>query len=130
VKIQKKPIVAIILSLKSKYNDLVTEDRHLLWVDTSYDEKGMPCLDVDRSTNPTEARLIALALVQINQQMRQKRFNSKNKFKVGVVSFYQSQCRTIREAIKKVNQGQIRFDAIDVEINTVIRYQGKENKLF
>ena len=115
--------------LKSKYNDLVTEDKHLLWIDTSYDEKGMPCLDVEGSTNPTEARLIALALVRINEQMRQKRFNSKNKYKVGVVSFYQSQCRTIREAIKKVNQGQIRFDAIDVEINTVIRYQGKEKPI-
>lgn len=117
------------ITLKSKYNDLVTEDKHLLWVDTSYDEKGIACLDVDGSTNPTEAKLIAQVLVRINEQMRQKGFNSKNKYKVGVVSFYQAQCRTIREAIKKVNQGQIRFDAIDVEINTVIRYQGKEKPI-
>jgi len=115
--------------LKSKYNDLVTEDKHLLWVDTSNDEKGVACLDVDRSTNPTEARLIAQTLVRINEQMQRKGFNSKNKYKVGVVSFYQAQCRTIREAIRKVNQGQIRFDAIDVEINTVIRYQGKEKPI-
>ena len=86
-------------------------------------------MDVDGSTNPTEAILIAQVLVRINEQMRQKGFNSKNKYKVGVVSFYQAQCRTIREAIKKVNQGQIRFDAIDVEINTVIRYQGKEKPI-
>lgn len=115
--------------LKSKYNDLVTEDKHLLWVDTSNDEKGVACLDVDRSTNPTEARLIAQTLVRINEQMQQKGYNSKNQYKVGVVSFYQAQCRTIREAIKKVNQGQPRFDAIDVEVNTVIRYQGKEKPI-
>lgn len=119
------------VTLKSKYNDLVTSDKHLLWVDTSYDEKGMACLDEDR-TNITEAKLIAQALVRINEQMRQNGFNAKapqDKQKVGVVSFYQAQCRVIREAIKSVNQGNLKFDAIDVEINTVIRYQGKEKPI-
>ena len=46
-----------------------------------------------------------------------------------MVSFYQSQCRVIRDEIRKVNQGQIYFNAIDVEVNTVIRYQGKEKPI-
>ncbi|UIP24173.1 DEAD/DEAH box helicase [Acinetobacter towneri] len=120
------------VTLKSKYNDLVTSDNHLLWIDTSYDEKGMACLDEERSTNPTEAKLIAHALVNINEQMKKAGFNakdSKGKQKVGVVSFYQAQCRVIREAIKSVNHGSLKFDAIDVEINTVIRYQGKEKPI-
>jgi len=103
----------------------------LLWVDTSYDEKGIACCDDDR-TNITEAKLIAQALVRINQQMRQNGFDvkaPKGKQKVGIVSFYQAQCRVIREAIKNINQGNLKFDAIDVEINTVIRYQGKEKPI-
>ena len=119
------------VTFNSKYNNLVTSDKHLLWVDTSYDEKGIACCDDDR-TNITEAKLIAQALVRINQQMRQNGFDvkaPKGKQKVGIVSFYQAQCRVIREAIKNINQGNLKFDAIDVEINTVIRYQGKEKPI-
>ncbi|MEQ1274993.1 AAA domain-containing protein [Acinetobacter ursingii] len=120
------------VTFNSKYNNLVTSDKHLLWVDTSYDEKGMACLDEDR-TNITEAKLIAQALVKINEQMRQQGFgekSAKGQQKVGVVSFYQAQCRVIREAIKSVNNGRLLFDAIGlVEINTVIRYQGKEKPI-
>ena len=82
------------VTFNSKYNNLVTSDKHLLWVDTSYDEKGMACLDEDR-TNITEAKLIAQALVKINEQMRQQGFgekSAKGQQKVGVVSFYQAQC--------------------------------------
>ena len=64
--------------------------------------------------------------------MRQNGFDvkaPKGKQKVGIVSFYQAQCRVIREAIKNINQGNLKFDAIDVEINTVIRYQGKEKPI-
>lgn len=120
------------VTLRSKNNNLISEQNHLLWVDTSYDEKGAVCLDVEGSTNPTEARLIAQTLVEINAQMRGQGFTQKSekgKLKVGVVSFYQSQCRVIREAIKHANRGQLKFDAIDVEINTVIRYQGKEKPI-
>ena len=101
----------------------------MLWVDTSYDEKGAPCIDVEGSSNPVEARLIAQTLKSINDQMLKQGFGSKKRQKVGVVSFYQSQCRVIRDEIRKVNQGQIYFNAIDVEVNTVIRYQGKEKPI-
>ena len=77
--------------------------------------------------------MIAQALVKINEQMRQQGFgekSAKGQQKVGVVSFYQAQCRVIREAIKSVNNGRLLFDAIGlVEINTVIRYQGKEKPI-
>ena len=53
----------------------------------------------------------------------------KKKQEVGVVSFYAAQCRVIREAIKRQNNGKVQFNAIHVEINTVIRYQGKEKPI-
>ena len=114
--------------LKSKLNTLVDAKKHLLWVDTSNDENGVAYRD-DESTNVTEAKLIAKTLVNINAQMKQQGYHSKNKQKVGVVSFYQSQCRTIRDEIRKANSGKLDFDAIHVEINTVIRYQGKEKPI-
>uniref|UniRef100_UPI00201D60E7 AAA domain-containing protein n=2 Tax=Acinetobacter baumannii TaxID=470 RepID=UPI00201D60E7 len=83
----------------------------------------------DESSNVTEAKLIAKTLININLQMKQQGYHSKNKQKVGVVSFYQSQCRTIRDEIRKANGGKLDFDAIHVEINTVIRYQGKEKPI-
>ena len=114
--------------LKSKLNTLVDANKHLLWVDTSNDEKGVSYRD-DESSNLTEAKLIAKTLININLQMKQQGYHSKNKQKVGVVSFYQSQCRTIRDEIRKANGGKLDFDAIHVEINTVIRYQGKEKPI-
>lgn len=117
------------LVLQGEDNVLLSPQDHLLWVDTSYDEKGAPCIDVEGSSNPVEARLIAQTLKSINDQMLKQGFGSKKRQKVGVVSFYQSQCRVIRDEIRKVNQGQIYFNAIDVEVNTVIRYQGKEKPI-
>lgn len=83
-------------------------------------------IKIMKSTNVTEAKLIAKTLVNINAQMKQQGYNRQNQQKVGVVSFYQSQCRTIRNEIRKENGGKLDFEAIHVEINTVIRYQGKE----
>lgn len=45
-----------------------------------------------------------------------------------MVSFYARQCRLIRDAIRKIRPSG-RFDFLDVEINTVIRYQGKEKPI-
>lgn len=114
--------------LKSKLNTLVDANKHLLWVDTSKDENGVAYKDHE-STNVTEAKLIAKTLVNINAQMKQQGYNRQNQQKVGVVSFYQSQCRTIRNEIRKENGGKLDFEAIQVEINTVIRYQGKEKPI-
>ena len=44
------------------------------------------------------------------------------------MSFYARQCRLIREAIRAVKPSG-RFDCLDVEVNTVIRYQGKEKPI-
>ncbi len=117
------------LYLKGKTNQLLTPQNHVLWIDTSNDLKNNRYKEKEDQTNPLEAQLIAETLMKINQQMLTQGFNKKNKQKVGVVSFYVAQCRVIRHAIRKVNHGQLQFDAIHVEINTVIRYQGKEKPI-
>ena len=117
------------VTLTGKNNSLISQDDHLLWIDTSYDLKGSAFKESEERTNRLEARLIAHTLKNINEQSRQNGFSQKKKQKVGVVSFYASQCRVIREEIRKVNGGNIQFDAIHVEINTVIRYQGKEKPI-
>ncbi|HCE4573863.1 TPA: AAA family ATPase [Vibrio parahaemolyticus] len=109
-------------------NEYRVED-HILWIDTSYNLDGNVFKESEDRTNRLEARLIAHTLKTINEQSIQNGFSQKKKQKVGVVSFYASQCRVIRDEIRKVNGGNIQFDAIHVEINTVIRYQGKEKPI-
>lgn len=115
---------------------LLTPDDHVLWVDTTYNLHGqIHHEDMDGKqplrTNKLEAELIAETLEQIEQQSVAQGYSPTNKRKVGVVSFYAKQCREIRAAIRrrrpKGSNG--RFDSLDVEVNTVIRYQGKEKPI-
>lgn len=117
------------ISLQSANNSLLAPKDHVLWIDTSNDLKGKPFNESEDRTNRMEAKLIAQTLVDINRQCEQQGFNKSNKQVVGVVSFYAAQCRVIRDEIKKLNKGKMQFDAIHVEINTVIRYQGKEKPI-
>ena len=117
--------------LKSRNNRLLSANDHVLWIDTSLDLKRKPFKESEDRTNRLEAELIAKTLVEINQQYSQQGFGKQGKKKqeVGVVSFYAAQCRVIREAIKRHNHGKVQFNAIHIEINTVIRYQGKEKPI-
>ena len=101
---------------------------HVLWVDTYLDTQNQPySIPTDRNINVVEAQLIARTLVDIDNQCESAGYGPYNKLKIGVVSFYQPQCRTIRQEIAKLLKRHNNwFQNIDVEINTVIRYQGKE----
>ncbi len=113
---------------------LVTPEDHVLWVDTSRNLAGkMHHEDKDQSgkflrSNQMEAELIAHTLLQLDHQSAEAGFSPQNRRHVGVVSFYAKQCRLIRNAIRKVTPNG-RFPCLDVEINTVIRYQGKEKPI-
>lgn len=115
---------------------LLTPDDHALWVDTTYNlHNQIHREDMDgnqpRRTNKLEAELIAETLEQIERQSAAQGYSRSNKRKVGVVSFYANQCREIRAAIRRRRpQGSNgRFECLDVEVNTVIRYQGKEKAI-
>lgn len=115
---------------------LLTSSDHVLWVDTTYNLRNeIHREDMNGSqslrTNGLEAELIAEALEQINAQSLTQGYSPSKKRKVGVVSFYANQCREIRNAIRRRRpQGSNgRFESLDVEVNTVIRYQGKEKPI-
>ncbi|MEI7086315.1 AAA domain-containing protein [Pectobacterium versatile] len=115
---------------------LLTPDDHALWVDTTYNlNNQIHREDMDghqpRRTNRLEAELIAETLEQIERQSVAQGYSRTNKCKVGVVSFYANQCREIRAAIcrRRPKESNGSFDCLDVEVNTVIRYQGKEKSI-
>ena len=107
---------------------VMSKDHHVLWVDTTLNEKGESYrISGDINVNEVEARLIARTLVDIDRQCALAGYGTNRRLEVGVVSFYQPQCRVIREAIASLlGRRRNLFSAIDVDINTVIRYQGKE----
>lgn len=121
------------LTFKTPHERLLGKNDHILWIDTSDDEQGKRYRITDGNTNVLEAKLIARTLVEMNRQLEASgEYGKHNKMKVGVVSFYQPQCRVIRQEIRnliKPKKGVAWFSAIDVEINTVIRYQGKEKQV-
>lgn len=127
------------LTLKSVVDGsspLLTPDDHVLWVDTTYNlNNQIHREDMDGKqplrTNKLEAELIAETLEQIEQQSAVQGYSQTNKRKVGVVSFYTRQCREIRSAIRRrrPKESNGRFNFLDVEVNTVIRYQGKEKPI-
>lgn len=115
---------------------LLTPSDHVLWVDTTYNLRN----EIHREdmsgnqplrTNRLEAELIAETLEQINRQSATQGFSLSRKRKVGVVSFYANQCREIRAAMRRrrPQDSNGRYECLDVEVNTVIRYQGKEKPI-
>ena len=114
-----------------EFKGLLSKKDHVLWIDTTDDEKGkrFSINDGQSNINVLESRMIAKTLVDMNRQLETLGYGKDNKMKVGVVSFYQPQCRVIRDEIRKINKDKLSFSAIDVEINTVIRYQGKEKPI-
>lgn len=117
-------------------SSLLTPGDHALWVDTTYNlHNQIHREDMDgsqpRRTNKLEAELIAETLEQIERQSAAQGYSRTNKRKVGVVSFYANQCREIRAAIRRrrPKESNGRFECLDVEVNTVIRYQGKEKSI-
>jgi hypothetical protein len=113
---------------------VVHEGDHVLWVDTSRNLDGqIHKEDMDANGKPArsnrlEAQLIAHTLLQLDKESALVGYSSQRRRHVGVVSFYARQCRLIREAIRAVKPSG-RFDCLDVEVNTVIRYQGKEKPI-
>ncbi|MCK0533946.1 MULTISPECIES: AAA domain-containing protein [unclassified Anaerobiospirillum] len=120
------------LSFTTPYGtEVMSEKNHVLWVDTTFDEYGDNYArrnrDAPGNVNEVEAALIARTLVDIERQCLLKGYGPARRLKVGVVSFYQPQCKAIRNALSRITGRRGKwFKAIDVDINTVIRFQGKE----
>ncbi|MBI4662642.1 MAG: AAA family ATPase [Verrucomicrobia bacterium] len=109
---------------------LITPERHVLWVDSSTDPCGRRHWE-DRfqqnqrgrsKENSLEVALIVAMIEKIQGFYTQH--PSEGKVEVGVISFYRGQVRRLRRGINKS-----RYPSLDIEINTVDAFQGKEKRV-
>jgi hypothetical protein len=113
---------------------LLEPDDHVLWIDTSRDLRGQPCTeDLDPQgrplrTNALEVQLTVHLLRQLDAQALATRGPGAKRLTVGVVSFYAGQLRSLRKAIRAAAPAG-GWRALEVDSNTVIRYQGQEKDI-
>lgn len=111
----------------------VTPDRHAYWIDSSYTPGNKAIYEVrpNNSTsnyNVLEKYIIIELLKKIADAYKVQGYNKNNPKTVGVISFYQMQVNEIREAFREVKRNYD-FSSINVDINTVDRFQGKEKNI-
>lgn len=114
----------------------IIPDRHVAWLDSSVDPYGKDHYEYREQgtskANELESILIAKTLYDIEMSCREQGYGSNNRPKkeVGVITFYNRQVRSIRDAIHRLEQlEQIQFRSIAYDVNTVDRYQGQERPI-
>ncbi len=123
----KNPIKEHGLTISSINNTpLITPNNHAYWIDSSsfaghnvYESRR------DGSTsaeNKLEAEIIVEMLGKMEEEYLNK--NIKNRVQVGVISFYYDQVVLIRKLLKNRT-----FYTMNIDINTVDRFQGKEKSI-
>lgn len=111
----------------------IVPDRHAYWIDSSCTPNGKPIYEVrpHNSTsnyNVLEKFIVMELLKQIADAYKGQGYGGSNKKSIGVISFYQMQVNELREAFRETKR-TYDFSAIDVDINTVDRFQGKEKNI-
>ncbi len=111
----------------------IIPERHAYWIDSSVTPGDKPIYEVrpNNSTsnyNVLEKYIVIELLKKIADSYRMQGYNKNNQKTVGVISFYQMQVNEIREAFREARK-TLDFSAIDVDINTVDRFQGKEKNI-
>ncbi len=106
---------------------MIIPDRHAYWFDSSTLD-GVEIYE-QRKAGSTSAENIfeAYTIIEMLKKMEVEYANQrsgKSPVSVGVISFYYDQVSTLRTMVKNES-----FHAIDVEINTVDRFQGKEKEI-
>ena len=119
-----------------KSQQYIVPERHVAWLDSTVDPYRQPHherRDLGTSkVNELESVLIAKTLCDIELSCREQGFGSSRKARkeVGIVTFYGRQVRAIRDAIRRIQAiRNMRFNAIEYDINTVDRYQGQERPI-
>jgi len=106
---------------------LITPNMHAVWVDTSRDAQHRPHYERQSGTskvNELEADLIVKLLRNINDAYCASAGRVQPRKEVGVISFYGRQVAEIRRRLRAQQ-----FDALDIDVNTVDQFQGKEKPI-
>jgi len=111
----------------------IVPDRHAYWIDSSVLPSGKPIYEtfLNRSTsacNILEKYIIMELLKKIATAYHEQGYSKDNRKSIGVISFYQMQVNELKDAFREVRR-QFDFSAVDVDINTVDRFQGKEKNI-
>lgn len=106
---------------------MIVPERHAYWFDSS-ELEGEPIYE-QRKIGSTSAENVyeAYAIIELLKKMEVEYANQAKQnsvVTVGVISFYYDQVSMLRNMVRKES-----FHAIDVEINTVDRFQGKEKEI-
>lgn len=112
---------------------VISPEQHVVWVDTTKDDRGADWFEPgsgsgQERTNDLEARLIVRLLRDIDDALITTLPRSGERKEVGIVSMYQAQVRAIRQEITRETKDRP-FAAIKYELNTVVKYQGKEKSI-
>ena len=117
----------------------IVPERHAYWIDSSslpdgrelYDSRGNRKTEHGGGTsvyNVFEKWIVIQLLKMLADGWRENYKENKQKKTVGVISFYQFQVNLIRDAFKSERR-KFDFSPLDIDINTVDRFQGKEKNV-
>jgi len=110
-------------------SSFISPSKHVYWLDSSFLPSGTPINETYRenstsATNVLEKYLVIELLKKLEAEYIKLGHTKENPISVGVISFYQRQVNEIRSFVKT-----LKFQAIDVDVNTVDRFQGKEKNI-
>lgn len=104
---------------------IFSPQHHLVWLDSQECPEQQP--EHSHSfVNELEAAMACETLIALDVAARAKGYSPKNKKQVAVISFYGRQVREIQNRFLEI---QRQTQALDVEINSVDRFQGKEKPI-
>lgn len=114
----------------------ITKDRHAYWIDSSViktrqskEEKIYESMTSTSTSiyNVLEAHIAVELIKKIATEY--KKLNLGRQVSVGIISLYQLQVNRIRDMIKKERRKKFDFSAVNIDVNTVDRFQGKEKEI-
>ena len=118
-------------------SSFIQPKNHVYWLDSSALPSGTRIYETFRQNstsacNILEKHLIIELLKKIAIEYKKQGLGKKDAVSVGVISFYQRQVNEIRAEVKKIRNSEEfkdAFEAIDIDVNTVDRFQGKEKNI-
>lgn len=118
-------------------SSFIQPKNHVYWLDSSALPGGTRIYETFRQNstsacNILEKHLIIELLKKIATEYKKQGLGKKDAVSVGVISFYQRQVNEIRAEVKKLRNSKEykdAFEAIDIDVNTVDRFQGKEKNI-
>lgn len=118
-----------------KGREILNPQKHVLWMDSSELVQGKPYYESRRrgsnsAENFLEQEIIRKLLIDLDNEYQKQGYgkNDLPKLKIGVITFYGDQKRGIVSSIKR-GARSVQFQAIDVNVNTVDRFQGREQEV-